>query len=83
MHNSLGQSKVDTAVVEINLNTITDELQNSMMKALYLIIATCSIHLLKIYLGIRSESRLRKLIYNKNRATVLTSLLICPDIYRY
>ena len=70
MHNSLGQSKVDTAVVEINLNTVTAELQDSLMKALYLIIATCSIHLLKIYLGISSESRLEKLINNWTGATV-------------
>ena len=30
MHDSLGQSKVDTAVVEINLNTILVKLQSLM-----------------------------------------------------
>ena len=57
MHNSLCQSKVDTAVVEINLNTVPVKLQTEFdHKYAYLIIATCAIHLLKIYLGISSES---------------------------
>ena len=71
MHNSLCQSKVDTAVVEINLNTVSCRAAAECNdKCSYLIIAICPIHLLKIYLGINCESRLEKLINNRNRATI-------------
>ena len=59
VHNSVSQSKVDTAVVEINLNTIIVKLQFNGNWA-YLIISTGPIHLLKTYLRITSESNVEE-----------------------
>ena len=48
-----------------------------------LITATNPVHLLKIYLRISCESEWKVLRRAKSNNEIITSLLICPDIYQY